>query len=212
MPEKMNFKKTDKLFYMPGLKPSVVEVPEMLFIEVAGTGDPNTSAAYKNAMEILYGLSYGIKMSKMDGSQPEGYFEYVVPPLEGLWRMADGGAVDYSRKAEFEWISMIRQPSFVTEAVFEQAKEKLHRKKPELALSGARLTRRREGLCVQVMHRGPYDDEPATLQRLMQFMAENGFVPDYSDERRHHEIYLGDPRKTVPEKLRTVLRLPVRKI
>lgn len=120
--------------------------------------------------------------------------------------------MDYSRKAEFEWILMIRQPSFVTEAVFEQAKEKLHRKKPELALSGARLTRRREGLCVQVMHRGPYDDEPATLQRLMQFMAENGFVPDYSDERRHHEIYLGDPRKTVPEKLRTVLRLPVRKI
>lgn len=163
-------------------------------------------------MELLYGLSYSIKMSKMDGSQPAGYFEYVVPPLEGLWWMADGCAVDYSRKEDFQWISMIRQPDFVTESVFEQAKEKLHRKKPELDLSKARLVRWEEGLCAQVMHHGPYDDEPETLLRLTRFIEENGYAADYTDARRHHEIYLGDPRKTAPEKLRTVLRLPVKKI
>lgn len=210
--EKLDFKKADKTLYAPGIKPELVDVPEMLFIQVAGTGNPNTSPAYKSALEILYGLSYTIKMSKMDGSQPAGYFEYVVPPLEGLWWTPDGGAVDYTHKEEFCWISMIRQPDFVTGSVLERAKEKLGRKKPELDFSGTRLVRWTEGFCAQVMHRGPYDDEPATLERLEAFVAASGCVPDYTAMRRHHEIYLGDPRKTAPEKLKTVLRIPVARL
>lgn len=211
MPEKLDYKKAFKELYMPGEKPAIVDVPEMLFIAVDGKGDPNTGEEYKTALEILYGLSYGIKMSKMGGNAPEGYFEYVVPPLEGLWwtegEPFDG--VNVKDKSKFFWTSMIRQPEFVTEQVFADAKATLKKKKPELDLRAARLLRMTEGLCAQVMHHGPYDDEPATIERLEAFIRESGYRTDLTDTRLHHELYLGDPRRTAPEKLRTVIRHPI---
>ncbi|MDE5740977.1 MAG: GyrI-like domain-containing protein [Oscillospiraceae bacterium] len=211
--EKLDYKKEYKDLYQPKSKPSLIDVPEMVFIAVDGAGDPNTCPAYKEAMEMLYGLSFGIKMSKMDGSQPEGYFEYVVPPLEGLW-FADGVSFDglnVTDKNKFKWISMIRQPEFVTEQVFETAREKLAKKKPDLDLSKARLMKYTEGLCVQIMHKGAYDDEPKSIELIKKFAAENGYAEDFSGVRYHHEIYLSDPRKCAPERLRTVIRHPVSK-
>jgi hypothetical protein len=205
----IDYKKTDKDLYQPKTTPTIIDVPEMVFIAVDGKGDPNTSATYKTAMETLYGLSYSIKMSKMSGAQPEGYFEYVVPPLEGLWWPTDGGMVDYSDKDSFCWTSMIRQPEFVTSEVFEIAKITLAKKKPEIDLSKARLIKMTEGLCVQVMHIGSYDDEPATIAAMALHTGEDGYAIDISDDRRHHEIYLSDPRKVAAEKLKTVIRLPV---
>lgn len=211
--DKIDYKKKEKHLYLPK-KPAVVDVPEMIFFTVEGRGDPNSAPAYRNALEILYGLSFTVKMSRMTGGQPEGYFEYVVPPLEGLWwtngpLFEKGAPAD---KSQFQWISMIRQPEFVTREVFDWAKESLARKKPDLDLSGARYWRWREGLCAHVLHLGPYDSEPATVEVLEAFIAEQGYAPDLSEERRHHEIYLSDPRRTAPDKLRTVIRLPVRKI
>ena len=207
----VDFKKTEKNLYQPNTTPGIVDVPEMVFIAVDGTGDPNTSAAYKSALEILYGLSYAIKMGKTGGSAPDGYFEYVVFPLEGLWQ-SRGGAPDYQNKNDFYWTSMIRQPAFVTPAVFEGAKTAFTKKKPEIDLSGARLIKTTEGLCVQAMHIGPYDDEPATIASMEAFAAGNGYSMDLNDARRHHEIYLSDPRKTAREKLKTIIRLPVRPV
>ena len=208
----VDYKKTEKNLYQPKTTPSIIDVPEMTFIAVDGKGDPNTSEAYKNALEILYGLSYSIKMSKMGGTQPEGYFEYVVPPLEGLWWSQNGGTNDYADKGSFCWTSMIRQPDFVTPEVFEAAKTALTKKKPELDASITRLTKFTEGLCVQVMHIGSYDDEPATIAEMERYAVENGYATDINEKRRHHEIYLSDPRKVPPEKLKTVIRHPVRKI
>jgi hypothetical protein len=205
-----DFKKEYKDLYLPKATPSVIDVPEMTFIMVDGKGNPNTSAGYKAALEVLYGLSYGIKMSKMGDAQPKGYFDFVVPPLEGLWWSADGGVItDISDKDCFCWTSMIRQPDFVTESVFEQVKETLAKKKPSLDLSFARLERFTEGVCVQIMHFGSYDDEPATVAVLDKFAADSGYILDFSERRRHHEIYLGDPRKTAPEKLKTIIRHPI---
>ena len=209
--EKLDYKKEYKDLYQPAAKPSLIDVPEMIFIAVDGAGDPNTCPEYKAALEMLYGLSFTIKMSKMDGSQPEGYFEYVVPPLEGLW-YADGISFDgmnVDDKSKFKWISMIRQPEFVTEQVFETAREKLAKKKPDLDLSKARLMKYTEGLCVQIMHKGAYDDEPRSIEMMKKFAAENGLTEDFSEGRFHHEIYLSDPRKCAPERLRTVIRHPV---
>jgi hypothetical protein len=212
MPVSFDYKKKFKDLYMPKTKPAIIEVPAMTFIMVDGRGDPNTSAEYKHALELLYGLSFSIKMSKLSGTQPEGYFEYVVPPLEGLW-WGEDGYFDGSRitdKSKFHWTSMIRQPEFVTGEVFEQAKAALGKKKPELDLSLARLEEFTEGLCAQVMHFGSYDDEPATVAALNEFVEASGYRHDFTDERKHHEIYLSDPRKTAPEKLRTVIRHPVK--
>lgn len=209
--EKLDYKKEYKDLYQPAAKPSLTDVPEMIFIAVDGAGDPNTCPEYKTAMEMLYGLSFTIKMSKMDGSQPEGYFEYVVPPLEGLW-YADGVSFDgmnVADKNKFKWISMIRQPDFVTEQVFETAREKLAKKKPHLDLSKARLMKYTEGLCVQIMHKGAYDDEPRSIEMIKKFAEGNGLTEDFSEGRFHHEIYLSDPRKCAPERLRTVIRHPV---
>lgn len=211
--EKLDYKKEYKDLYQPAAKPSLTDVPEMIFIAVDGGGDSNTSPEYKAAMEMLYGLSFTIKMSKMDGSQPEGYFEYVVPPLEGLW-YADGVSFDgmnVTDKSKFKWVSMIRQPEFVTEQVFEAAREKLAKKKPDLDLNKARLMKYAEGLCVQIMHKGSYDDEPRSIEMMKKFAAENGLTEDFSEGRFHHEIYLSDPRKCAPERLRTVIRHPVSK-
>ncbi|MBQ2823491.1 MAG: GyrI-like domain-containing protein [Oscillospiraceae bacterium] len=212
--EKLDYKKAYKDLYQPKTKPSVTDVPEMIFIAVDGSGDPNTCDEYKEAIEILYGLSYAIKMSKMNGTQPEGYFEYVVPPLEGLW-YADGvdfDGINVTDKNKFRWISMIRQPEFVTEDVFEQAKISLKKKKPDLDSGKARLMKMTEGLCVQIMHKGSYDDEPETIKTLKDFVNANGYAEDFSEGRFHHEIYLSDPRKCTPEKLKTVIRHPVKKI
>lgn len=212
--EKLDYKKEYKDLYQPAAKPSLIDVPEMRFFAVDGAGDPNTSPAYKEAMEILYGLSFTVKMSKMNGTQPEGYFEYVVPPLEGLW-FADGVSFDglnVSDKNKFRWVSMIRQPEFVTNEVFVWAKDILAKKKPQLDLSKARFMTFTEGLCVQIMHKGSYDSEPESIMKLKRFAEENGLTEDFSAERLHHEIYLSDPRKCAPERLRTVIRHPVAKL
>ena len=207
--EKLDYKKEYKDLYQPKTKPSIIDVPEMIFIAVDGEGNPNTCVEYKQAMEILYGLSFTIKMSKMNGTQPEGYFEYVVPPLEGFWWQDNTDGIDYTRKDDFKWVSMIRQPEFVTEEVFERSKAVLKKKKPNLDLSKARLLKMTEGLCVQIMHKGSYDDEPASIEKMKQFAAENGYAEDFSEGRFHHEIYLSDPRRCAPEKLRTVIRHPI---
>lgn len=213
MPDKFDYKKEYKDLYMPKTKPSIIEVPEMIFIMVDGKGNPNTCEEYKNAMEVLYGLSYSIKMSKMNGTQPKGYFEYVVPPLEGLWWVEDDNfdGINITDKDKFCWTSMIRQPEFVTIEVFETVKQALLKKKPELDFSTTRLSIYKEGLCAQIMHIGPYDDETATIKVMEEFIVNEGYINDISIARLHHEIYLGDPRKTKPEKLKTVIRHPIRK-
>jgi len=206
----IDFKKTQKNLYQPGAKPSVIEAPEMVFIMIDGRGDPNTSEAYQSALEVLYGLAYAVKMSKMGGNQPEGYYDFVVPPLEGLWSTETGiFEPGVTEKSAFCWTSMIRLPEFVTAEVFEAAKISLARKKPNLDLSVARLEAFTEGLCAQVMHIGPYDSELATILALKTFIADSGYRLDLSDTRRHHELYLNDPRKTSPDKLKTIIRCPI---
>lgn len=211
--DKLDYKKAYKELYQPKTKPSIIAVPEMIFIAVDGEGNPNTCPEYKAAIEVLYGLSYAIKMSKMNGTQPAGYFEYVVPPLEGLWQVdgVDFDGMNVTDKDKFKWISMIRQPEFVTEEVFEQAKLVLQKKKPALDLSKARLMKMTEGLCVQIMHKGSYDDEPASIEQMKRFLDENGYIEDFSEGRFHHEIYLSDPRKCSTDKLKTVIRHPIKK-
>ena len=202
----IDFKKTQKDLYQPKTAPAVIDVPEMLFIMADGTGNPNTSEEYKSAVEILYGLSYTIKMENKE------ILQYVVPPLEGLWWLNDGSDEWYKDKDKYCWTSMIRQPEFVTQDVFESAKTILSKKKPHLNLSRARLEKLTEGLCVQAMHIGSYDDEPRTNAAIMQFMTAHGYACDISGKRRHHEIYLNDPRKTAPNKLKTVIRQPVKRV
>ena len=209
--EKFDFKKEYKDLYIPKTEPSIVTVPEMKFIAVRGSGDPNTSAEYKQAMEILYGLSFTIKMSKMSGSQPDGYFEYVVPPLEGFWSVNDGifDGLNITDKSKFNWISVIRQPDFVTESVFERARAEAEKKK-KTDMSKAEFITVSEGLCVQSMHIGSYDSEPSTILKMREFAEKNGYSEDLSDTRLHHEIYLSDPRRCAPERLKTVIRHPIK--
>jgi len=204
----IDFKKTDKNLYLPSTTPSIIDVPQMTFITVDGKGDPNTSVEYTKAVELLYGLSYTIKMTS------KKILEYVVLPLEGLWSVDDdfqGGGAIISDKSKFIWTMMIRQPDFVTEDVFEAAKASLQKKKPNLDTSKAQLKMITEGLCVQVMHIGSYDDEPKTIVALDEFAAQNGYVLDINENRLHHEIYISDPRKVASDKLKTVLRHPIRK-
>lgn len=210
--DKLDFKKEYKDLYMPKATPSIIHVPPMTFIMVDGKGDPNVpDGEYNRAVGALYALTYTIKMSKMGGRAPEGYIEYVVPPLEGLWWFDDGGPFRFGAKERLCWTSMIRQPEFVTLDVFEWACYEVAKKKPEIDISGARLSGFDEGLCVQCMHLGPYDDEPRTVEKMETYVYGQGLVNDLSDTRRHHEIYLSDPCKTVPAKLKTVLRHPVKK-
>lgn len=206
----IDFKKIEKDLYQPGAKPAIIEVPEMTFIMIDGHGDPNTSEAYQTAIEVLYGLAYTVKMSKTGGRQLKGYYDFVVPPLEGLWS-TDTGVVetDITDKNAFCWTSMMRMPEFVTPEVFEEVKIHLSKKKPSLDSSIARLEVFTEGLCAQVMHTGSYDSEPATIHALKTFVAESGYRIDLSDKRKHHELYLNDPRKTSPEKLKTIIRYPI---
>lgn len=211
--EKFDYKKEYKDLYQPKTKPSIIEIPEMIFIAIDGKGDPNTSNEYKEALEILYGLSFTIKMSKMSGTQPEEYFEYVVPPLEGLWYVDDAkfDGTNITDKNRFCWTSMIRQPEFVTEKVFENARNALAKKKRELDLSKARLITMTEGLCVQIMHKGTYDNEPESIAKIHEFAEKSGYTEDISDTRFHHEIYLSDPRRCAAENLKTVIRHPIRR-
>lgn len=206
-----DYKKGYKEYYLPSKKPGVVEVPEMAFLAVRGHGDPNEEGgAYKDALEMLYGVAYTIKMSKKGDHRIEGYFDFVVPPLEGFWWQDGVLGVDYARKEDFNWISAIRVPDFVTRSEFEWAVEEATAKKKR-DFSQVELLTIEEGLCVQCLHVGPYDDEPATVEAMRAFAEESGYVEDFSDERMHHEIYLNDARRTAPEKLKTVIRHPVRR-
>lgn len=206
-----DYKKRFKELYLPPERPGIVEVPEMSFAAVQGSGDPNEEGgAYSHAVELLYGLAYTIKMSPKSGHEIDGYFEYVVPPLEGFWWMDGLAGMDLSRKADLSWISCIRLPDFVGKDAFDWAVAEASRKK-KADFSAVELMSFAEGTCVQCMHVGPYDAEPATVAAMDSFAVEQGYELDFSDVRRHHEIYLGDPRRTAPEKLRTVIRHPVRR-
>lgn len=207
-----DYKKEYKEFYMPKSKPEIVDIPEMKFIAVRGKGNPNDAdGEYKAAIGLLYGIAFTIKMSKKGSHQIEGYFDYVVPPLEGFWWQENTKGIDYGRKEDFCWISVIRLPEFVTEADFRWAIEEASRKKKQ-DFSKVEFMTMREGLCVQCMHIGAYDDEPATVEAMDRFIRENGYENDFSDGRLHHEIYLSDARRVAPERLRTVIRHPIRKL
>lgn len=207
MADKLDYKKEYKDLYMPKTKPMVIDVPPISFIMVDGKGAPD-GEEYQNAVQAIYALSFTIKMSKMGKSVPQGYFEYVVPPLEGLW-YGEKEAFDFNRREDWRWISLLRQPEFVTQEVFDFVVEECRRKKPDVDGSRARLETFHEGLCVQMMHHGPYSGELATIETLHQYMADNNLKNMTGSDRKHHEIYLSDPRRTAPEKMKTVLRLPV---
>ncbi len=205
-----DYKKEYKEFYLPKRVPTVIAVPEMQFVAVRGKGDPNEpDGAYKHALNILYGMAFTIKMSKLGAHRIEGYFDYAVPPLEGFWWQDGVRGIDYARKADFRWISVIRLPDFVTKADFDWAVGEATKKKG-LDFSCAELIAIDEGLCVQCMHLGAYDDEPATIDLMDDYAKANGYLSDLSETRLHHEIYLTDARRTAPEKLKTVIRHPVK--
>lgn len=206
-----DFKKEYKEFYLAKNEPQIVLVPPMNYVAVQGTGDPNEEGgAYKAAIAVLYAVSYTIKMSKLGDHRIDGYYDFVVPPLEGFWWQDGVQGVDYTNKASFHWISVIRLPDFVTQEDFEWAVAEATRKK-KLDCSIAEFMTIDEGKCVQIMHIGPYDDEPATVAVMDQYLGANGYENDFSLTRMHHEIYLSDARKIAPEKWKTVIRHPVKK-
>lgn len=207
-----DFKKEYREFYLPKAEPELVNVPRADYIAVRGEGDPNEAdGAYQRAIAVLYALAYTIKMSKMGDRRIEGYFDFVVPPLEGFWQQAGVDGFDYARKELFQWISVIRLPDFVTQADFDWAVGEAEKKK-KLDCSAAELLTVDEGLCVQILHVGSFDDEPASVARMDAYLAENACVNDFSDARQHHEIYLSDARRVAPEKWKTVIRHPVRRV
>lgn len=207
-----DYKKEYKEFYMPKNKPSIVTVPCMNYIAVRGNGDPNAEdGSYKQSIGLLYGIAFTIKMSKKGNHQIDGYFDYVVPPLEGFWWQDGVAGIDYAHKENFEWISVIRLPDFVTRADFEWAIGEATKKK-KTDFSKVEFFTYDEGLCVQCMHVGAYDDEPETVALMHDFIERQGYTPDLTDQRFHHEIYLSDARKVAPERLKTVIRHPIRKI
>ena len=206
-----DFKKEYKELYQPKDIPCIVNVPKSNYIAVRGKGDPNEEGgAYQNAISVLYAVAYTLKMSYKTDYHINGYYEYVVPPLEGFWWQDGVKGVDYSDKSSFNWISVIRLPDFISKDDFDWALETATKKK-KIDCSCAQFLIITEGLCVQMMHNGPYDDEPATVTIMDRYLAENGYENDFSDARMHHEIYLSDPRKTPPEKWKTVIRHPIRK-
>ncbi len=207
-----DYKKEYKEFYLPKNKPEIVDIPAMKFIAVRGKGDPNEEGGeYKAAIGLLYGIAFTIKMSKKGARQIEGYFDYVVPPLEGFWWQEGIEGVDYGRKEDFCWISVIRLPDFVTKADVEWAVEEAGRKKGQ-DFSKVEFLEIKEGLCIQCMHIGLYDEEPATVAGMDSYLQENGYENDFSSGRLHHEIYLSDARRVAPEKKKTVIRHPIRKV
>ena len=207
-----DFKKEYKEFYLPKNTPEIVTVPPAHYIAVQGQGDPNEEGgAYQKAIGVLYAVAYTLKMSYKTDHRIEGFYEYVVPPLEGFWWQEGVQGVDYANKAAFHWISVIRLPEFVTEKDFAWAVETAAKKKKR-DCSAAEFLTVEEGLCVQIMHLGPYDDEPATVALMDRYLQENGYRNDLSDTRLHHEIYLSDARKVEPAKWKTVIRHPIRKV
>lgn len=204
-----DFKK--EAFYMPKNQPEIVNVPKAHYIAVRGKGDPNEEGgAYQQAIGVLYVVAYTLKMSYKTDYQIEGYFEYVVPPLEGFWWQDGIEGIDYANKAAFRWISVIRLPDFVTKADFDWAVSTATQKK-KMDCSSAEFLTMDEGLCVQIMHVGPFDDEPATIALMDGYLEKNGYANDFSAARLHHEIYLSDARRVAPEKWRTIIRHPIRK-
>ena len=206
-----DFKKEYKEFYLPKKKPEIVQIPKMNYIAVKGSGDPNEEdGAYQQAIGILYAVAYTLKMSHKTDHKIDGFFEYVVPPLEGFWWQDGIAGVDYADKSAFNWISVIRLPDFVTENDFQWAVETASKKK-KVDCSAAEFITIEEGLCVQMLHMGSYDDEPASIALMDAYLEQNGYVTDLNERRLHHEIYLSDPRKVAPEKRKTVLRHPIKK-
>ncbi|MBR2606162.1 MAG: GyrI-like domain-containing protein [Clostridia bacterium] len=206
-----DFKKEYKEFYLPPERPEIVTVPRASYIAVRGSGDPNApDGEYQRAIGVLYAVAYTLKMSYKTDHRIEGFFEYVVPPLEGFWWQEGMSGMDYKNKAALQWISVIRLPDFVTKADFDWAVETASRKK-KLDCSKAEFLTVEEGLCVQIMHVGPFDDEPRSVALMDEFIRQNGYENDFSAERLHHEIYLSDARKVAPEKWRTVIRHPIRR-
>lgn len=206
-----DYKKEYKEFYMPQNKPGIVTIPKMNYIAVRGKGNPNQEdGEYKQSIGLLYGIAFTIKMSYKGDHKIDGYFEYVVPPLEGLWWQEGIKGIDYEHKESFQFISMIRLPDFVTKADFEWAIEEATKKK-KTDFSKVEFLTYDEGICVQCMHIGSYDNEPATIEMMDAYAMENGYEIDMTDSRRHHEIYLSDPRKCDVNKLKTVVRHPIKK-
>ena len=207
-----DYKKEYKEFYMPANKPSIVTVPKMNYIAVRGKGNPNDeSGEYKDSIGLLYAIAFTIKMSYKGSHKIDGYFEYVVPPLEGFWWQEGSDTIDYANKNGFNFISLIRLPDFVTEADFDWAVQEATKKK-KADFSKVEFLTYDEGVCVQCMHVGSYDDEPKTVALMHEYMAANGYMLDVSESRYHHEIYLSDPRKCAGEKLKTVVRHPIKKV
>ena len=206
-----DFKKEYKEFYMPKNKPEIVTVPQANYIAVRGKGNPNEiDGAYQKAISILYAVAYTLKMSYKTEHKIEGFFEYVVPPLEGFWWQDNVDGIDYADKAAFNWISVIRLPEFITQKDFEWAVETASEKK-KLDCSSAEFLTVDEGLCVQIMHIGAFDDEPQTVTLMDEYIAQNGYENDITESRLHHEIYLSDARKVAPEKWKTVIRHPFKR-
>lgn len=205
-----DYKKEYKEYYLPPKKTQIITIPSMNFIAVRGTGDPNEeNGVYKESIGLLYGIAYTIKMSKMGKHKIQGYFDYVVPPLEGFWWQEGSRGVDYSQKETFQWISLIRLPEFVTEETFQWAVKEATVKK-QADFSNVEFLTYEEGLCVQCMHIGPYDNDPETVQLMDQYAEEQGYTLDFESGRYHHEIYLSDVRRCKPENLKTVIRHPIR--
>ncbi len=205
-----DYKKEYKEFYLPKNKPCIVKVPPINYIAVRGKGNPNAEGSeYKASIGLLYGIAFTIKMSKLGDHKIDGYFDYVVPPLEGFWWQDGIEGIDYYKKETFNFISVIRLPDFVTREDFDWAVAEATRKK-KTDFSKVEFFTYDEGLCVQCMHLGSYDNEPATIEQMYQFMSDNGYELDITDKRLHHEIYLTDARKVAPEKLKTVIRHPIK--
>ena len=206
-----DYKKEYKELYMPQNKPEIIEVPEINYIAVRGKGNPNENGGeYQQAIGVLYAIAYTLKMSYKGEHKIKGYFEYVVPPLEGFWWQEGVAGVDYSNKENFQWISVIRLPDFVSKEDFWWAVKEAERKK-KMDCTKAEFLTVHEGLCVQIMHIGAYDNEPATVSVMDEYLKQQGYVNDMTDTRLHHEIYLSDPRRTLPAKWKTVIRHPIKK-
>ncbi|MDR2887992.1 MAG: GyrI-like domain-containing protein [Bacteroidales bacterium] len=206
-----DYRKEYKDLYLPKTKPMIIDIPEMQFVAIEGKGDPNDkNGEYFKALQLLYAIQFTIKMSKMGKHKLNGYFDYVVPPLEGLWWFDSNETFSPKNKSEYNWISMIRLPEFVDLDIFKWACSEVLLKK-SMETENAKFIKIKEGLCVQCMHMGSYDNEPQTINMMEEFIGENNLKNDISGKRKHHEIYLSDPRKTAVEKIKTVIRIPVRK-
>ena len=206
-----DYKKEYPELYRPGMKPTIIEVPSITYLAVRGKGNPNEEGGtYQDALSILYAVSYTLKMSYKTDYSIDGFFQYVVPPLEGLWWMDDMSEPDFTDKAGFNWISMIRLPEFIGEYDVRWA-VKTAEKKKGIDCSSLEILTLEEGVCVQMMHLGSYDDEPESISAMLEYAKNEGYVKDMNSQRLHHEIYLSDPRRVKPEKLKTVIRIPVRK-